>query len=875
VKVFNETPFAFASIMGKVVFPENTITLIVKGTYSLSPGAPAALLPPEKQTPPGGDRHYEDDPHAPLRYESDFAYFKPRADVLLAGHCHVPEGRSAQACRVTLQAGTISKSLMVFGDRSWRRNRLGIREKSEPEPFKAMALRYENSFGGPGCGTNPVGRGHSIEGGPSETPEETIDPRLPNLERLDGDRVVPWHPGGIPAGFGPLGRTGSERMALSGSYSDQWKRDRWPWLPEDFDWGYFNAAPPDQQVQGYLQGNETLYLENMHPRHSQWRAWLPGTRVRCFVSENPEAGPWFREITMALDTLWVDMDDPTLVLIWRGVATVASSDAMEIDDLLIVQESLQEAPRPVEAYAELLHRRRAEDNAAAAAETEATLSGSAGEVEDLPTAVEDDAPAKRAQQESGLAAALQQALTQIHQGLNRLNLDPQAAAALGAEKDPGPLAEKVMELLGPPEDPQALEKIKRRAEQTFIETLAQCRPEAGRLLADMGRDTAMLEALEKNFAGGAKGRTAQPGRAPAKGAGRLRDQDLTGADFSGMVLEKTNFQSARLAGARFVRARLAGANFSQADLAGADFSGADLRGARFNFADLSQARFQNARMVGADLSDAVLIGANLREADLTKAHLLRAQLEQADLGGCVLKSADLEQADLSQARMPGANLTKARLAFAVLEGADLTRCVARQAVAPSGAFNQTVLTEADFSEAKLEESNFSNCRCDGAVFQGATLSRATFEGATGRRVNFRLACLDGLCAGEGVRLPEAVFMQASGAGANWAGADLRGAEFVAVAMPSSDFSQADLSGCNGRGADLRQALFDQTVLRQARFNEANLFQARLEAADLRGATFEGSNLYGAEFLNATMDNRSNFRAANLRGTKLAGRKSDA
>ncbi|MFZ1984846.1 MAG: DUF2169 domain-containing protein, partial [Desulfatitalea sp.] len=772
MKVFNETPFAFASIMGKVVFPENTITLIVKGSYSLAPGAPAALLPPEKQLPPGGDLRYDDDPHAPIRYESDFAYLKPRADVLLVGHCHAPEGRSAKACRVTLQAGPIRKSLMVFGDRSWQRDRLGIREKSEPKPFKAMALRYENSFGGP---------------------SESVDPWLPNLESLDGDRVVASHPGGIPAGFGPLGRAWSERMALAGSYSDRWKIERWPWLPEDFDWGYFNAAPPDQQVQGYLQGDETLYFENLHPRHSQWRSSLPGMRVRCFVSEHAKAGPRFREIKMALDTLWVDMDDPILVLVWRGVATVASSDAKEIQELLIVQESLPEAPRPAELYADLLYRRKEEENAAAA-EPEAAPEP---EAEDLPAAVAAEETATHARQAAGLAAALQQALTQIHQGLSRLNLDPQVAAALRAEKDPEQLADQVMQLLAPAEDPQALEKIKRRAGQAFIETLAQCRPEAGKLLADMGRDPALLDALEKNLAGGTKGRTAQPGRAPAKGAGRLRDQDLTGADFSGMVLEKTNFQSARLAGARFVRARLAGADFSQADLEGANFQGADLRKARFNFADLSQASFQGAKMAGADLSDAVLTGANLREADLTKARLLRAQLGQADLGGCVLKSADLEQADLSQAQMPGANLTKARLAFAVLEGADLTRCVARQAVAPSGAFNQTVLTEADFSEANLEEGNFSNCRCDSAVFQGATLCRAAFEGAAGRGVDFRQARLDGLCAGEGVRLPEALFTNASGARANWAGADLRGADFVSAAMPSSDFSQADLSGCNG------------------------------------------------------------------------------
>jgi uncharacterized protein YjbI with pentapeptide repeats len=861
VKVFNETPFAFASIPGRVVYPQHTITLIVKGTFRLSPDGPAAPLPPEKQMPVGGDLPYDDDPRSPLRYESDFAWFKPRADVLLVGHCHAPDGRSAQACRVTLQAGPVNKSLMVRGDRTWRRNRLGIRGQGEPKPFNSMPLGYENSFGGPGCGANPLGKGSPLE----DISPESADPRLPNLELLEGDRIVA---AGTPAGFGPLGRTWSQRMALAGSYAKQWQKERWPWLPADFDWGFFNAAPPDQQIQGYLQGDEALYFENLHPLHSQWRSALPATRVRCFVSEHAGAGPGFREIRMALDTLWVDMDDPTLVLVWRGVATVATPAAEEIEDLLVVQEPLIETPRPVEAYADPRHRRR-EAQSSPAAEPQAAPEP---EAEDLPDPGAAEAPEMPA---AGLSAALEQALARIRQGLEQLPLDPRTATAVCAEEDPEQLAARALALLAPAEDDQALEKIRGRARQALSAILARCRPEAQTLLADMGQDTALLDALEQHIAAGAKGRAAAPGRPAAKGMGRLRDQNLTGADFSGMVLEKTNFQSARMAGARFRRARLAGSDFSQADLEGADFSDADLRRARFKGADLSQACFKGAKLAGADLSDALLTGANLQAADLTQARLVRTQLGSADLGGCVLTAADLEQADLSQARLAGADLTQARLAYTVLEGADLTRCVARKAVAPSAAFNGSVLTEADFSEARLDESHFSDCRCDGAVFRGAALCRAAFERARGRRVDFRQARLDGLCAGDGVSLPEACFTLASGAGANWAGADLKGADFASAAMPACDFSQADLSGCQGRGADLRQALCDGSVMRQARFDAANLFQARLEGADLRGATFEGSNLYGAEFLNAAMDAHTNFRAANLRATKLAQGQGDA
>jgi uncharacterized protein YjbI with pentapeptide repeats len=861
VKVINETPFVFASMMGKVLFPQNTITLIVKGTYALMPGT-AALLPSSEQLPTTGDLFYDDDPHATVRYESDFAFFKPRADVLLVGHCHVPGGLTAGMCSVTFQAGPLSKTLVAFGDRAWRRNFLGYRSPTEPQPFTTMALRYEKSLGGPTYPQNPVGKGFrpdSNASGPSVH-------RLPNLEMLVGDRIAPSQTDGTPAGLGPLGRTWAQRMALVGEYAERWKHERWPWLPDDFDWAYFNAAPLDQQVNGFLKGDESLYFKNLHPVHSQWRAALPGTRVRCFSSERIQGRPRFREIKMELDTLWVDMDESRLVLVWRGLAVVASPDAKQIDELLIIQEPVQQVPRPVAEYELGLDNRKVDAEALAPVETpqESDQDDEAKDVHNI----------QDPQADAALTADLEQSMAQIYQSQVNLNLDPQVTAHLKTEKDPQRLAEKLMLALLKAADPESAEKVQARAQQTFKEHLARHRPEIQKMLVEIGASPALLDELDLNalIVGGPVPATpgAESMRDAAKRPASLRERDLTGADFSGLALPKADFRSARLAGARFTGARLAGADFSQAALDGSDFKGADLRGARFTAADLNAASFENAIMGGVDLCDAVLTQANLRDADLTDARLVRTQLGRADLCRCILRGADLEQADLSDANLTKADLTRARLAFTILESADLTLAVLRHSEAPSGAFNRTVLTQTDFSEACLEGCNFSDCRCDFAYFQSARLSRASFEGCSGRRVDFQMACLDAVRAGEKVCLPEARFRRATGKGANWAGADLKGADFFGSEMPFCDFSQADLSGCDAVIADMQQAIFDQAVLHGAKFDEANLFQARLEGADLRGASFRKCNLYGAEFLNATIDNRTILKSANLHGTKLEG-----
>jgi Pentapeptide repeats (8 copies) len=100
-------------------------------------------------------------------------------------------------------------------------------------------------------------------------------------------------------------------------------------------------------------------------------------------------------------------------------------------------------------------------------------------------------------------------------------------------------------------------------------------------------------------------------------------------------------------------------DLSGADLSGMNLNRADLSGAKLSKANLSWANFSKANLSWADLGEPGPIGANLSlinlsGADLSKADLSRADLSGADLNGAILNGADLREANFSEAKLSGA-----------------------------------------------------------------------------------------------------------------------------------------------------------------------------------------------------------------------------
>src|SRR5262249_31737044 len=155
-----------------------------------------------------------------------------------------------------------SKMLRVIGPRVWTEKLLGP-AISAPLPFTEMAITYQNAFGGPGYPPNPVGKGYKTQ-------------ELPTIE-LAGDVIRSRSDRPEPAVLGPLNPTWPQRAGKIGkAYGGNYRKERAPFYAEDFDWTYFQAAPPDQQLQGYLRGDEELTFQNLHKTIPILKARLPG-----------------------------------------------------------------------------------------------------------------------------------------------------------------------------------------------------------------------------------------------------------------------------------------------------------------------------------------------------------------------------------------------------------------------------------------------------------------------------------------------------------------------------------------------------------------------------------------------------------------------
>jgi len=268
---------------------------------------------------------------APL-IESEYAAFKPRCDVLVIGSAYAPGGRPTQSCEVGLIVGTVDKRLRVTGQRAWSVS-MGHARPTPAVPFTRMPISYDLAFGGtiddpgrPGeqaCyRANPIGVGYypfglaALDGRPA-----------PSTEPLDEPLSSPRR-SYRPMAFGPLGRSWLPRLPLAGTYDDRWLAERFPFLPQDFDFAFFQSAPPDQQI-AYPSGGELVTLINLTPTgHASFR--LPRQTMPVEFARHREP----RVATLAvLDTIWIFADEGLVTLTWRTSLTLRS-DLSEISEVV-------------------------------------------------------------------------------------------------------------------------------------------------------------------------------------------------------------------------------------------------------------------------------------------------------------------------------------------------------------------------------------------------------------------------------------------------------------------------------------------------------------------------------------------------------------
>jgi hypothetical protein len=271
--------------------------------------------------------------------EADFAFRKPRCDVLLTGCAHAPEARPAERVTVGLRVGAIRKVFDVVGDRVWSATPVRT-EPEPPKPFAVMPISYDRAFGGEDRAhpdparhsaymPNPIGRGYH-----RETASELVDGRpLPNTEERGGPVTRPDEPY-RPMSFGPVGRGWQPRLGHAGTYDQAWLDDVFPFLPSDFRDDYYQAAPADQQIP-YLEGGEEVMLFNLTPEgRAGFRLPRLEMPVVFFLASYEK-----EEKRAVADTLVIEPSARRFVVCWRA------SRPLKRNIFEVVQVLVGEMPR--------------------------------------------------------------------------------------------------------------------------------------------------------------------------------------------------------------------------------------------------------------------------------------------------------------------------------------------------------------------------------------------------------------------------------------------------------------------------------------------------------------------------------------------------
>lgn len=327
------------------------VSLHAKRTYAFDARGVCVLA--DEQVPLYVPR---DEPRAPWHSEMDVIPVKRTTDVIIHASAY---GGGARRSTASVAIGTRKVGYNISGDRRCAYRGPGSIQFSEPEPFDAIPICYENAYGGidenapvpaqktlmdflrrhPGAyPRNMVGRGYIITEGREaveglllpnvEHPEQPLTPQnlIVGTSENWWRQPLPWscdwfdkswYPrssflAGPPSGT-PLDDHEFAEVRLGWVEAGQRASADRKTLEEMVDGRYFDAASPSLVVP-FLRADERIELRGMTPSGRlvvQLPGVLPRMEVR-FDGKNYDLSP-------RLNRLVISVDEERLSLVWHGM----------------------------------------------------------------------------------------------------------------------------------------------------------------------------------------------------------------------------------------------------------------------------------------------------------------------------------------------------------------------------------------------------------------------------------------------------------------------------------------------------------------------------------------------------------------------------
>ena len=271
---------------------------------------------------------FEGDPQrTPLVRVGDLIPFKPAADVTVLGVIQSPQAVAVlrAGLRVTGRGAVLEKHLLATGPRNWAHDgqwRLGASPMVDHVPLDWRLATGGRVIGDPD-GTvdprNPIGAGVIHR---DYTSEKLTLPAAQIFSETAPFDATPTQPP-PPEGMGPIAPWAASRSAQAGTYDQVWQDHHHPLLPLDFDYRFYQSAPEDLQVPGYLHPGDRVQAYGLLPDGALLDFHLPDLAPYATFSFNDG-----REVQaqLHLDGLHLDLRDGIRFgLTWRAWAPICPS----------------------------------------------------------------------------------------------------------------------------------------------------------------------------------------------------------------------------------------------------------------------------------------------------------------------------------------------------------------------------------------------------------------------------------------------------------------------------------------------------------------------------------------------------------------------
>lgn len=286
----------------------DTLYVIVKATFAL--GAELAVAD-EQQPVHLADVFFGEPGHSSLKYASEIHLTKPNTDVALVGSATVPGGKKVEELTTLLSVGPLRKSIQVVGEQEWTGRLVGS-AKGPIKPFSSLPLTYERAYGGVHVMDEEKGKVKSVDENPVGSGFR-VRQRRQDLKGTLAPSCIDPEDEKRPAGYGFIAPSWKPRATYAGTYDDAWQQNRAPYLPQDFNSRFFNAAHPDLIAPGYLKGGEPVLLKNLSAQGTL-RFRLPMCEFKLDIrldrkNEQPE---------LNLETVLFETDEDRMTMTWRA-----------------------------------------------------------------------------------------------------------------------------------------------------------------------------------------------------------------------------------------------------------------------------------------------------------------------------------------------------------------------------------------------------------------------------------------------------------------------------------------------------------------------------------------------------------------------------